>query len=140
MPPFYGKNKYLYQKGLQRVLFPLDHFKGEEVILVEGPLDALWLHQHGYVGALAVLGSGLTRSQVAWLQTRAEKIVVAFDNDRDGRRGKDQAIKQLAGIHTLVTTLPLDVKDVQELNEKSLRSTIEGARPALISALKGYSN
>ena len=138
VPPFYGKNKYLYQKGLQRVLFPLDHFRGEEVILVEGPLDALWLHQHGYMGALAVLGSGLTRSQVSWLKIRAEKIILAFDNDRDGRRGRDQVIKQLAGIHTLVATLPLSVKDVQELGKESLRLAVEGAKPALFSMLRGY--
>ena len=137
VPPFYGKNKYLYQKGLQRVLFPLDHFRGEEVILVEGPLDALWLYQYGYVGALAVLGSGLTRSQVSWLKTRAEKITLAFDNDRDGRRGRDQVVKQLAGSNTLVATLPPDSKDIQELGEKSLRSTIEGAKPALFSMIKG---
>ncbi|KKM73683.1 hypothetical protein LCGC14_1407940 [marine sediment metagenome] len=139
VPPFYGKSKYIYQKGLQRMLFPLDHFRGEEVILVEGPLDALWLHQYGYTGALAVLGSGLTRSQVSWLKTRAEKVILAFDNDRDGRRGRNQVIAQLAGINTLVTTLPLSVKDVQELDEKSLRSTIEGATSALLSTIKRYS-
>ncbi len=139
VPPFYGKNKYLYQKGLQRVLFPLDHFVGEEVILVEGPLDALWLHQYGFTGALAVLGSGLTRSQLSWIKMRAEKVILAFDNDRDGRRGKDQVIKQLAGIYTLVAEIPITAKDIQDLSEKQLNSTIKGAKPALTSLIKGYS-
>ncbi|KKL12932.1 hypothetical protein LCGC14_2530790, partial [marine sediment metagenome] len=30
-----------------------------------------------------------------------------------------------------------DSKDIQELGEKSLRSTIEGAKPALFSMIKG---
>ncbi len=137
VPPFYGKNKYLYQKGLQRVLFPLDHFVGEEVILVEGPLDALWLHQYGFTGALAVLGSGLTRSQLSWIKMRAEKVILAFDNDRDGRRGKEQVIKQLAGIYTLVAEIPITAKDIQDLSEKQLKSTIKGAKPALTSLLQG---
>ncbi|KKK59850.1 hypothetical protein LCGC14_3030240, partial [marine sediment metagenome] len=66
-------SKYLYPRGFERTLFPLDHFEGDEAVLVEGPLDAMWLHQHGYRGALALLGSGVTAGQEAWLRGQ-EKV------------------------------------------------------------------
>lgn len=136
VPPSTGK-RYEYPKGFQRTLHPLDHFAGHEAILVEGPLDALWLHQHGYHGGLAVLGSDMTRRQVTWLRGNTTKVIVAFDNDREGYIGRGKVIEQLAGIHTMVAKLPRGAKDVQELSKETLKEVLESAVPAMLSDLKG---
>lgn len=137
IPPTVGA-RYEYPKGFQRVLYPLDHFEGSEAILVEGPLDALWLHQCGHRGALAALGSGLTKSQLLWVRRNTTSVTLIFDNDRDGKLGQEKVIKQLAGMRTFVAKLPKEVKDPQELSKDRLRTTLEETTPALFSVIKGY--
>lgn len=136
VPPNVGK-RYEYPKGFQRVLHPLDHFVGHEAILVEGPLDALWLHQHGHTGGLAALGSDVTRHQVAWLRRNVTKVVVAFDNDQEGRAGRGKVLRALAGVYVLVARLPREAKDVQELDAVVLKEALESAVPAVLSESKG---
>jgi hypothetical protein len=89
-----GGFKYMYPKGFERVLFPLDHFDGTEAVLVEGPLDAMWMHQNGHSGALAMLGSGVTTKQFNWLRGNVTKVTLALDNDIEGRRGTERLISR----------------------------------------------
>jgi DNA primase len=132
VPPSDNFKRYEYPRRFKRTLFPLDHLKGDRIILVEGPLDALWLHQHGYSESLAVLGSGLTQAQLGWLKGNARSVILLFDNDRDGRAGGERTAKQLSEIYTMFATLPNDVKDVQELEGERLAEMLENARPTFV--------
>ena len=127
VPPVAGR-RYDYPRGFRRILHPLDHFAGDRVVLVEGPLDALWLHQHGYAGALAVLGSGLTRQQLAWLRRNTTSVTIAFDNDEAGRTGQEKVAHQLADTLTRVAELPNGAKDMQELGAEELKNVLDNAR------------
>jgi len=82
LPGTFGK-KYLYNKGFSRALYPLNHVAGDEAVLVEGPFDAMWLLKHRHNG-LAMLGSGLTSSQLAWLFARVSRVTLFLDNDAVG--------------------------------------------------------
>ena len=121
-------SKYMNPKGFERTLFPLDHFEGDEAILVEGPLDAMWLHQHGHHGALAMLGSGVTVKQESWLRGHVTKITLALDNDVEGRRGTDNLLARLRSFDLRVAKIPSPAKDVQEVAEKDLKEMLKLAK------------
>ena len=127
--------KYLYPPGFTRALFPLDHFdySGERALLVEGPLDAMWLHQHGYTTALATLGTDITRGQVDWLKGNVSAVTLAFDNDEAGWRATDLLTGRLAqhGFYVSVVRLPDHVKDIQELSSAEIGPALLSARSAL---------
>ena len=63
----------------------------DEVIVVEGYLDALALVQHGIGNAVATLGTALTVPHLRVLRRFAGSIVVCFDGDRAGRAAATRA-------------------------------------------------
>jgi len=79
----------LFHKG--EVLYALQQSrdairKGDEVIVVEGYLDALALIQFGIDNVAATLGTALTPAHLRVLSRLASRIVVFFDGDNAGRR------------------------------------------------------
>jgi DNA primase len=53
-------------------------------VIVEGYMDALAAHQHGFHNVVAALGTALTEYQFRQLQKLASKIVLALDPDTAG--------------------------------------------------------
>jgi DNA primase len=100
-PPKYrnSPSDVLFQRN--SVLFGLDHAAAAirrrgEVLLVEGPLDVLQLHQAGIDHAVATMGTHLSPQQRQLLQQAGGKrIVVAFDGDGAGRRATQTLIDSL---------------------------------------------
>lgn len=116
--------KYLYSPGFKRVLFPLNHLEGTDVVLVEGPLDAMWLHQHGYDSALALLGSNLKESQARWLLRHVTSVRLLFDADEAGEKAAKGARRSLAALPVRVLRLPEGRSDPQELSKKELEEVL----------------
>ena len=62
-------------------------------LLVEGYVDCLMAHQHGFGEAVAVLGTALTPHHLGLLRRYADEVVLFFDADRAGaeaaRRAED---------------------------------------------------
>lgn len=118
-----GEPKYQNSRGLSKadVLFGLDHvpFHARSVAVVEGPLDAMWLHQLGYP-AVATLGASLSRSQAATLARRFWRVVLAYDADPAGRAASRRAREFLSRVDVAELTLPPGRKDVQECSEAEL--------------------
>jgi DNA primase len=113
-----GQPKYLnspetpvFQKG--QCLYGLDRAK-ETIrrmgygIVVEGYLDALMAHQHGFPHAVATLGTALTADHVRLLHRFAPKITLLFDADpagvRAALRGLDPIVSEGMRVH--VALLP----------------------------------
>lgn len=97
--------KYEYTPGfpMSRTLFGLhrldrDWIRQRSLILVEGPLDCMRLHQYGYFGALSVLGGGLSLAQAKLVKSLARSVCLAFDNDDAGRSFDADARKKLKGL------------------------------------------
>ncbi|HCF51033.1 MAG TPA: DNA primase [Syntrophomonas sp.] len=82
--------------------------KENQVILVEGYMDCLKLHQHGVNYAVASLGTALTREQTQLLRRYAENVLVLYDGDEAGQRETLRAVELLAeqGFNVEVLTLP----------------------------------
>ncbi len=59
--------------------------EGGQAVVVEGYMDAMAAHQHGYRGVVASMGTALTEQQVAGLRSMASKYVLALDPDAAGQ-------------------------------------------------------
>lgn len=111
--------KYLYSKGFRKskILFAADHIsETQRVYVVEGSLDAMWLHQNGYP-AIALLGMSLSDIQKdLLLKLPISEVVLCLDNDEAGKKGKQLAMKKLRNhISTSFIAIPDGKKDVQDL-------------------------
>ena len=121
------------------VLFGLDRVLGEEAIVVEGPLDAIWLHQYGYPG-VACLGSALSTEQVTLLRRRVRSVILAFDADEAGEKGRRKAVAALIPYmrvrHLRVPQGPDGKKrDVQDCGPEELKNLVDNVTEAALDGL-----
>jgi DNA primase len=131
----------LFQKS--QLLFGLDqaaaviHSSGE-VLLVEGPLDVIQLHQAGFTTSVAAMGTALTLEQLQLLQRRgARRLLVVFDGDGAGTRATGKLIAGLrsaligSGLELAVVELPSGTDPdglIRSHGPDALRLPIEQAR------------
>ena len=89
------------------------------IILVEGNVDVITLHQFGFDNAVASLGTSLTEEQVTLLSRYTEQVVLTYDSDEAGQRAAQRAIPMLekAGIQVKVLQMK-DAKDPDEFLHK----------------------
>ncbi|MBX7490085.1 DNA primase [Helicobacter turcicus] len=66
------------------------------VIITEGYLDTLMLHQAGFTNAVATLGTALTREHLPLLAKGNPKIILAFDGDNAGMQAAFKAASLLS--------------------------------------------
>lgn len=110
----------LYKKS--QTVFGLNFAKQnteERIILVEGNLDVATLHQAGFDGAVAPLGTAFTKEQARMLSKYAKTVVVAFDMDKAGIKATDKAISYLEELGVTVRVLQMNgAKDPDEYIKK----------------------
>ena len=89
------------------------------LILVEGNIDVVALHQYGFDNAIASLGTSLTEEQAALMTRYADQIVLIYDGDKAGQNATQRAIPILekAGLHVKVLQIQ-DAKDPDEFLKK----------------------
>ncbi len=76
----------VYNKG--KSLYALNFAKNsglKRLIIVEGYMDVISLHQNGIINTTASLGTALTESQGRILKKYAEEIVISYDSDTAGQ-------------------------------------------------------
>jgi DNA primase len=88
----------VYTKG--RGLFALDRArraaaKAGSLIVVEGYLDCIALHQAGFTHAVAALGTAFTAEQAAELHKYAEQVFICFDADAAGSNAAAKSVEIL---------------------------------------------
>ena len=89
------------------------------MILVEGDMGAIALHQYGFDCAVASLGTALTEDGAALLSRYTEQVVLIYDGDEAGQRATRRAIPILekAGLQVKVLQMR-DAKDPDEFLKK----------------------
>jgi len=88
--PLFHKGRMLY--GLAQAAGPA---RKEGVLVVcEGYMDVIALHQAGIEGAVAPLGTAVTEEQIAELWRYAPEPVLCFDGDEAGRRAAGRAAER----------------------------------------------
>lgn len=69
---------------------------GGKLILVEGYMDVIALHQAGFTNAIACLGTAFTNEQANLLSRYAEEIIICYDNDEAGKTATARALGVLS--------------------------------------------
>lgn len=67
-----------------------------KLILVEGYMDVIALHQAGFTNAIACLGTAFTAEQANLLSRYADEIIICYDNDGAGRTATARALGVLS--------------------------------------------
>ncbi len=114
--------------------------KEKSLILVEGYMDAIALHQAGFTNSIACLGTALTGEMAHLLSRYAEEVLIAYDNDEAGRKATERAIKVFSSIGMKMRVIRLSGgKDPDEILKKfgpeKIRSLIDGAENEIEFAL-----
>lgn len=88
----FNKSRLLYAYHLAREAI----FRRKEIIVTEGYLDVVMLHQAGFTHAVATLGTALTAEHLPLLRKGEPKIFLAYDGDKAGRAAAFKASKLLS--------------------------------------------
>lgn len=116
-------------------LFGINYAKNnasEQIILVEGNMDVISLHQAGFQNAVAPLGTAFTSEQVNLLARYTKEIVLMLDADAAGQKAAKRASQLLenTGLAVRVVVIP-DGKDPDEYIKKNgperFKALLEGA-------------
>ena len=124
--PVYKKSNNLF--GMN---FAKNHC-AERIILVEGNMDVITLHQAGFQNAVAPLGTAFTEEQANLLARYTKEVILTMDADEAGQKAIRRAteILEKTGLKTRVISIP-DGKDPDEFIKKNgpdrFRALIDGA-------------
>jgi DNA primase len=91
----------IFDKG--GILYGLDRAKeairqDNTSVIVEGYMDVIAAHQHGFRNVVASMGTSLTEKQAGLLQRFGERVVLAMDADEAGKAAN------LRAVHVVATT------------------------------------
>lgn len=108
----------------KKYFYPLNLFRpiNDTIIVVEGLLDAIWLHKNGYTNALSIISAEISKEQLRKIKLLwANKIILCLDNDTAGQRGCERLYKFLKNDFLFQqVTLPDGKKDIQECTKEEL--------------------
>jgi len=154
----------LFDKG--RLLYGLDRGRKairaqDQVVVVEGYLDVIALHQGGFANTVSPMGTALTEDQLRLVKRFTRRIVLALDADAAGekatlrglqlaRQAMDHQAELAFDAHGLlrqearlqadlrVTTLPpgMDPDEVVLRNPAEWSSILEAARPVVLHVME----
>ncbi len=106
------------------------------VLLTEGYMDVLTLHQFGYANAVGVLGTALTPEQIKRLSGFTSHIILLFDGDRAGRKAALRASEMILsrGLKCTVVLLP-EGEDIDSLLHNEGKEAFEKLQQQASDAL-----
>jgi len=140
----FSKRRNLYGLDLARE----GVFRGAALLVVEGYMDVIALHQAGFTGAVAPLGTALTPEQLEALWRVSPEPVLCFDGDAAGSRAAARAAEVALPLLTTDRTLRFAALPagedpdtlVAKRGEAGMQAVLDAARPlaeALFTLLAG---
>jgi DNA primase len=127
---FFNKSRllYAYHHAKQEL------YKTKEIIITEGYLDVIMLHQAGFTNAVATLGTALTEQHLPLLRKGEPRVVMAYDGDKAGRAAALKASRLLSASGfsggVVIFTDGLDPADmVKDGRVEELASMFRSAKP-----------
>jgi DNA primase len=85
--PLYTKGNLLYAADLARETIR----ERNRALIVEGYIDCLMAHQHGFTETVAALGTAFTSAQLGVLRRYCDEVITFFDADAAGQRAAERA-------------------------------------------------
>ncbi len=124
--PVYKKSQHLFALNFAK------NVCADRVILVEGNMDVISLHQAGFTNAVAALGTAFGEEQVKLLSRYTKEIVVTLDGDDPGQKAVRRTIELLknSGIRIRVLVIPdeMDPDDyIKKYGAAKFRALLDGS-------------
>ena len=109
----YSKRRVLYGLNLAK------KSKRGNILLVEGNIDVVMLHQAGFDNACASMGTALTQEQLHLLSRYTKELILCYDNDDAGKAATQKALTLLnnTDFHVRVLELPRRLVDGQYVKQ-----------------------
>lgn len=123
--PEYGFEPY----QTKQILFGLDKVgKVEELIVCEGELNAIAMHQHGYTNTVGISGKILSDEQCELIKNYGKKVVLIFDEEED-------AINAAKKLRRFIPTaiVPDHDKDPADMDATEIAWLLQSQKSSLIS-------
>lgn len=132
-----GEPKYLNSSDTpvfkkRKNLYALNYAKehcSEELILCEGYMDVIALHNAGVENAVATLGTALTPEQARLMAKHTKRVIISYDSDEAGKRAASRAIDILT--ETGLDVRVLRLKGAKDPDEYIKKFGVEKFRDAL---------
>ena len=154
----------LFDKG--RLLYGLDAARKairarDQVVIVEGYLDVIVLHQCGFNNAVSPMGTALTEDQLRYLKKFTRRLVLALDADAAGQKATlrgleiareamdhtEEAVFDSRGLlryearlqaDVRVTTIPdgMDPDEVALRDPQEWQQIMEAAKPIVLHVME----
>jgi len=139
--PIYKKGEHLFGLFQARPSIAVK----KNIILTEGYMDVITLHQYGYTQAVGVLGTALTPEQIKRLSGFSSHLELMFDGDGAGRKAAFRSCEMLLtrGLSCKVLLFP-DDNDIDSMLRthgpeavEELRAKAQDGLGFCISVLRG---
>lgn len=134
--PVYTKGRHLFALNVARRAAQSDR----TLIVVEGYLDCIALHQAGFRNAVAALGTAFTPEQAAELRKYADYVYLCFDGDAAGSTAATKAIDvasksiEHAGLSVRIVLLPPGQDPdsyIRSNGASAFQALLDRAKPAI---------
>ena len=99
--PVYNKSTSLYGINIAK------NSKAEKMVIVEGYMDCIALHQAGFSNCVASLGTALTIKQARMLKKMVPEVIIAYDMDQAGRNAALRGLDMIASLGCGVKVLEI---------------------------------
>ena len=91
--PVFDKSRILYGMHLAK-----EPVRQHGAVIVEGYMDAMMAHQHGYDNVVASMGTALTEQQVTQVRRLTNRVTMALDGDAAGRNATLRSLESSWGV------------------------------------------
>ncbi len=112
--PIFNKSRVLYLLDTAK-----NHMKENGAIIVEGYMDAIALHIHGFENTVASLGTALTKEHINILKRYTNQFTLLYDSDQAGINAAMRGVESFFEMELPVRVLQIqDEKDPDEYLQK----------------------
>ncbi len=131
--PVFKKSHLLYAFNLAKATGM------ERLLLAEGYMDVIALHQAGFVNAVATLGTAITAEQAHLISDHRgfKEVVIAYDSDGAGQRAASKAINHFSQLNISLSVLSMEgAKDpdeyIRRFGAHRFQNLIDAGKNALV--------
>ena len=131
--------KIYYDFERSSILYPLNKSKPDKgvIIMVEGQLDVIRMHNLGYMNTYAPMTVTLSKRQCDWICANCDCVIWIGDNDSRGLEGREKARNMLKNkVDFKVVEYPEHGKDVCDWTESEIKNMVDNAKGYGIRKLK----
>lgn len=128
--PVFKKSRNLFALNFAK------NTKSDTLILAEGYMDVIAIHQAGFDNAVATLGTALTGEQTRLIGQYAKQVAIAYDSDGAGQAATKRAVNLLDEIGVTVSVLEIKgAKDpdeyIKKFGARRFGNLLEGGKGAV---------